>query len=121
MNNDGPGTNPRRRRRSARTSASSRQCGLRGYEGRVGVTNAGNACVVEEHVDPAELLHDGRDERRGLVTVGDVDPMRDAGGVAVDVDGDDLRTLSGEQLGARPAASRAGAGDDAHLAGEPHS
>src|SRR5207244_3777633 len=59
-------------------------------------------------------------ELGSLSLVGDVHQMRHACCATVEVGGDDSRTLGGEQLSARSADSRTGAGDDANLVREAH-
>ena len=77
------------------------------------VAHAGDSGVVEEHVDPAELLDYPLREVGSVPRACHVDPLRDrrvadpghslSGRVEINVGDDDPRALLGEQAGARLA------------------
>ena len=96
------------------------------------VADAGDAGIVEQHVDALEPLHDTRRKRDRVLLIGDVDVLRGshAAGLAdrrggraraavVDVRHDDDRAFGCEELRGRLADPRAGAGDDAYLVLQP--
>ena len=92
---------------------------LPGLERRLehrGVVVGGDAGVVEQHVDAAELLGDLRVHLLHRVLLGHVDGQREVAGRAVEqVDADDLRALALERLDGRGADAAGRARDDATL------
>jgi len=91
----------------------------------VGVSDAG---VVDQDVEPAELLGGGPDRRAGLAVVGEVGRVRGEGRPRIELlgqvlelvdaaaDRDDLCSLGEEPFGDGPADALAGAGDHGDFA-----
>ena len=80
------------------------------------VVVGGDARVVEEHVDAAELVAHARVHVTHRCLVGDVDLERQvAGRTVVQVDADDASALARERLGGCRSDAPGRAGDHAHL------